>query len=72
MTNLETGSIAFELAKKDASIATFWLVHNALGSCVVNTLGDNEQRQRILTDTMNMDKFICFGLTEPEFGSNVS
>ncbi len=30
-TNLETGSIAFELAKKDASVATFWLVHNAIG-----------------------------------------
>ena len=72
MTNLENGFFAFELAKKDASIATFCLVHNALGSCVVNNLGDSEQRQRILTDTMNMDKFICFGLTEPEFGSNVS
>ena len=72
MTNLETGSLAFEIAKKDASIATFWLVHNAIGQCVVNALGDNEQRERILTETMNMDKIICFGLTEPEYGSDAS
>lgn len=31
MTNLETGSICFEMAKIDASISTFYLVHNAIG-----------------------------------------
>ena len=40
MTNLETGSIAFELAKKDASMATFVCVHNLIGTAVVNALGD--------------------------------
>jgi len=42
LTNLETGSLAFELAKKDASIATFWLVHNAIGQLVINAVGDDE------------------------------
>jgi hypothetical protein len=31
MTNLETGAICFEMAKVDASISTFYLVHNAIG-----------------------------------------
>ena len=30
-TNLETGVISFEMAKIDASISTFFLVHNAIG-----------------------------------------
>lgn len=72
MTNLETGSIAFELAKKDASMATFVCVHNLIGTAVVNALGDEEQKERILGECINMDKFICFGLTEPNYGSDAT
>lgn len=72
MTTMELGSIAFELAKKDASIATFVLVHNSIGTAVVDALGDEEQRERILTETINMDRFICFGLTEPNYGSDAT
>ena len=71
-TNLETGVMAAEIAKRDASIATFYLVHNSIGQNVVEALGDEEQRKRILTETMNMDKFICFGLTEPNNGSDAT
>jgi alkylation response protein AidB-like acyl-CoA dehydrogenase len=39
---------------------------------VVDALGNAEQRQRILGDTINMDKYICFGLTEPLNGSDAS
>jgi len=70
--NLEAGAIIYELAKKDASISTFVLVHNAIGTAVVDKLGDEEQRKRILTETINMDKFTCFGLTEPNNGSDAS
>ena len=70
--NLETGAIAYEIAKYDASISTFVLVHNAIGTAVVEELGDDEQRERVLTETINMDKFICFGLTEPNNGSDAS
>lgn len=42
MTNFETGAMAYALARKDASIATFVLVHNSIGSCVVDALGDEE------------------------------
>ena len=40
LTTLESGSIIFELAKRDGSIATFFLVHNAIGMAVVDRLGN--------------------------------
>jgi hypothetical protein len=41
MTNLETGAICYEMAKYDASISTFYLVHNAIGQNVIDALGDD-------------------------------
>jgi len=72
ISTLEAGSIIFELGKRDASIATFFLVHNAIGMAVVDVLGDEEQRKRILTPAMNFDRILCFGLTEPQNGSDAS
>lgn len=72
MTNLETGSIVFEMAKVDGSIAKFFLIQNILGNNVVDNLGDDEQRKRILSETINMKKMICFGMTEPDYGSDAS
>ena len=70
--NLEAGAIIFEMAKKDASISTFVLVHNAIGTRVIDCLGDEEQRKRLLTPSVNMDKLVCFGLTEPNNGSDAT
>jgi alkylation response protein AidB-like acyl-CoA dehydrogenase len=39
---------------------------------VVDALGDEEQKNRILGETINMNKFICFGLTEPLYGSDAT
>ena len=39
---------------------------------VIEALGDEKQRKRMLTETMNMDKFACFGLTEPDNGSDAT
>jgi len=71
-SNLESGAIYYEMAKHDASVSTFVLVHNAIGNNVVEALGDEEQKKRILSETIPMDKFICFGLTEPDFGSDAT
>jgi len=60
------------MAKLDGSIATFFLVHNGIGMAVVDKLGDDEQRKRILTPALNLDKILCFGLTEPDNGSDAS
>lgn len=72
MNNVEVGSILYELAKKDASLSTFYIVHNLIGQNVINELGDDEQRERILTQTINGDKICCFCLTEPDNGSDAT
>jgi alkylation response protein AidB-like acyl-CoA dehydrogenase len=72
LSTLEMGSIVFEIAKRDAGLASFMLVHNAIGMAVVNSLGDEEQKMRILTPAMNFEKILAFGLTEPLVGSDAS
>ena len=37
-----------------------------------DALGDEEQKERILGGTINMDKTISFGLTEAENGSDAT
>ena len=71
-SNLEGGAVIYEMAKRDASIATFVLVHNAIGTNVISCLGDEEQRARLLKESLNMDQVCCFGLTEPNNGSDAS
>merc|ERR1712086_1025268 len=61
-----------EMSKRDSSVATFFLVHNAIGTHVVYGLGDEEQKKRLLKEGINMDKIFCFGLTEPDYGSDAS
>jgi alkylation response protein AidB-like acyl-CoA dehydrogenase len=40
--NLEAGAVIFEMAKKDASVSSFVLVHNAIGTRVIDCLGNEE------------------------------
>ena len=42
VSTLEAGAICYELAKRDGSIATYFLVHNAIGMAVIDALGDDE------------------------------
>ena len=44
LNTLEMGSVIFEIAKRDAGLASFMLVHNAIGMAVVDSLGDEEQK----------------------------
>ena len=60
------------MAKIDSSICTFMMVHNSIGMAVVDRLGDEEQRKRILPDALALKKILCFGLTEPENGSDAT
>jgi len=72
LSDLEAGSVFYEMAKKDGSVAMFTLVHNALGMNLVNELGDEKQRAMILPEAVKMNKIMSFGLTEPEHGSDAS
>ena len=72
MNSIETGMICIELAKRDASIGTFVLVHNSIGCSVINLLGSEEQKQKMLPDANTFKKVCSFGLTEPDNGSDAS
>ena len=41
-THLEYGAINYELCRADASVGTFFGVHNSIGQTVVAVLGDEE------------------------------
>ena len=42
LSTLESGSIIFEMAKIDGSVAMSFLVQNCLGMAMVDALGDDE------------------------------
>lgn len=68
----DTGAMCCEIAKRDASIATFLMVHYTLGMFAIDTLGNEEQRQKFIPSMMNFDKMGCFALTEPDYGSDAA
>ena len=72
LTAIEFGMIAFELAKKDASFATTFMVHNGLGCLALEYLANEEQKQRLIPRGINFDVVIGFALTEPQSGSDIS
>jgi glutaryl-CoA dehydrogenase len=69
---LLNGFISMELARVDASIATFWGVHTGLAAGSIYLCGDEEQKQRWLPAMMRFETIGSFGLTEPLVGSATS
>jgi glutaryl-CoA dehydrogenase len=63
------GFVAMEMARTDASIATFFGVHNGLAMGSIYLGGSEEQKRRWLPAMARLDKIGCFGLTEPLVGS---
>jgi glutaryl-CoA dehydrogenase len=71
-TTLLNGFISMEIARVDASIATFYGVHTGLAAGSIYLCGDEEQKQRWLPPMMRWEKIGSFSLTEPEVGSAAS
>jgi glutaryl-CoA dehydrogenase len=69
---LLNGFVAMELARIDASVATFWGVHTGLSAGSIYLCGSEEQKQRWLPPMMRFEKIGSFGLTEPLVGSATS
>ncbi len=69
---LLNGFAAMELARVDASVATFWGVHTGLSAGSIYLCGDEAQKQRWLPAMMRFEKIGSFGLTEPLVGSATS
>jgi glutaryl-CoA dehydrogenase len=72
ISHLLSGMLAAEMTRVDASIATFFGVHNGLAFYAVYHGGDQEQRDRFLPAMAAMQKIGAFALTEPLGGSDVS
>ncbi|MDT0485691.1 acyl-CoA dehydrogenase family protein [Streptomyces doebereineriae] len=72
VSNLLTGMMAMEMSRTDASVATFFGVHNGLAMYSIHSGGDREQRDRWLPEMAAMDKIGAFAMTEPLGGSDVA
>jgi glutaryl-CoA dehydrogenase len=70
--NLLDGMIAMEIARVDASMATFLGVHSGLAMGSIYLCGSEEQKQRWLPPMARMEKIGAFGLTEPDVGSGAA
>lgn len=72
MSGMDAAAVCYEFAKIDASVGTFVILHNSIGMTVVDLLGNEEQRARILPDALALKKIISFALTEPDYGSDAT
>ncbi len=72
MNNVEYGLIMQELERADTGIRSFVSVQGALVMYAVHAYGSEEQKQRWLPGLQSGEAIGCFGLTEPDFGSNPS
>lgn len=71
-SHLLTGMMAMEMSRVDASVATFFGVHNGLAMYSVQAGGDEEQRERWLPGMARMETVGAFALTEPLDGSDIA
>src|ERR1700736_1609456 len=70
MSNVEYGLIMQELERGDSGLRSFVSVQGALVMYPIYTYGSEEQKQRWLPRLQSGEVVGCFGLTEPDFGSN--
>lgn len=70
MSNVEYGLIMQELERIDSGVRSFVSVQGALVMYPIYTYGSAEQKQNWLPRLQNGSAIGCFGLTEPDFGSN--
>jgi glutaryl-CoA dehydrogenase len=72
LNNIEYGLIMQELERGDSGLRSFVSVQGALVMYPIHTYGSEEQKQRWLPKLQSGEAIGCFGLTEPDFGSNPS
>ena len=70
MSNVEYGLVTQEMERGDSGIRSFVSVQSALVMYPIYTFGTDEQKDEWLPAMAKGDKLGCFGLTEPDFGSN--
>ena len=70
MSNVEYGLVTQELERGDSGVRSFVSVQSALVMYPIFTFGSDEQKNTWLPAMQKGEKLGCFGLTEPDFGSN--
>jgi glutaryl-CoA dehydrogenase len=70
MNNVEYGLIMQELERADSGLRSFVSVQGALVMYPILTFGSEDQKRRWLPRLQSGEAVGCFGLTEPDFGSN--
>ena len=72
LNNVAYGLIMQELERGDSGVRSFASVQGALAMYPIYAFGSEEQRQRYLPKMAAGEIIGCFGLTEPDYGSNPS
>ena len=72
LNNVAYGLVMQELERGDSGIRSFVSVQSALVMYPIFTFGSGEQKDYWLPLLAKGEKIGCFGLTEPDFGSNPS
>jgi len=70
MSNVQYGLIMQELERGDSGLRSFVSVQGALVMYPIKEYGSEEQKERWLPALQQGKAIGCFGLTEPDFGSN--
>lgn len=70
LSNVAYGLLMYELERGDSAIRSFASVQGSLVMYPIFTYGSKEQKQRWLPQLAAGEAVGCFGLTEPDFGSN--
>jgi glutaryl-CoA dehydrogenase len=72
LNNVQYGLIMQELERGDSGVRSFASVQGALAMYPIYAFGSVEQKKRYLPKMARGEIIGCFGLTEPDFGSNPS
>ena len=72
MNNVEYGLLMQELERGDSGLRSFASVQSALVMYPIFAFGSDQQKDYWLPKMATGEKLGCFGLTEPDFGSNPS
>lgn len=72
LDSMSYGLIMKELERGDSGLRSFASVQGALVMYPIHAFGSEEQKQRWLPQLQQGRAIGCFGLTEPDFGSNPS
>ncbi len=70
MSNVEYGLILQELERGDSALRSFVSVQGSLVMYPIHEFGSEEQKRKWLPALQQGQAIGCFGLTEPDFGSN--